>query len=98
MKPMTSQNYVSILKRQDLETNLMRRKTMAFNPKMIGGKIGTLLEVQQREQSTPLLHKITTGNKSVKHRQSQVVVDDGRHSTRKMSKFQTGDRVFNLPL
>ncbi len=49
MKPMNTQNYVSIMKRKDMAENILRHKSMHFNPKMIGGKIGSLLEVQQRE-------------------------------------------------
>ena len=43
---MGTQNYVSIMKRKDMENHLMnRQKTFYFQPKMIGGRIGTLLDV-----------------------------------------------------
>ena len=44
-KPMTTQNYVSIMKRRDLESNILRKDTLSFNPKMIGGRIGTVLDL-----------------------------------------------------
>lgn len=46
-QPMTTQNYVSIMKRKDMESNLMLTENrMTFEPKMIGGKIGQLLDLQ----------------------------------------------------
>ena len=55
MKPMNNQNYVSIMKRKDMADNLLRQKSMHFSPKMIGGKIGSLLELKQEECGTPLI-------------------------------------------
>ena len=42
---MTTQNYVSIMKRRDQENNILRKETMSFAPKMIGGRIGTILDL-----------------------------------------------------
>lgn len=55
--PMSATNYVSIMKRKDMESNILSQDQLNFNPKMIGGKIGTLLDLQQRENGTPLIKK-----------------------------------------
>lgn len=34
-----------------MEMNLMRRKTCNFQPKMIGGKIGSILDLKQSAES-----------------------------------------------
>lgn len=39
-----NQDYVSINKRKEMQHKL-RKNTMHFNPKMIGGKIGSILDV-----------------------------------------------------
>jgi len=43
--PMSATNYVSIMKRKDMESNILSQDQLNFNPKMIGGKIGTLLDL-----------------------------------------------------
>ena len=50
-QPMGIQNYVSIMKRQDLERNMMNQQTMSFAPPSHGGKIGQLIDIQAREQA-----------------------------------------------
>ena len=43
---MGAHNYVSIMKRSDLERNLARESTlMNFAPPIYGGKIGSMLDV-----------------------------------------------------
>ena len=44
-------NYVSILKRKEIEQSLMRGDGLSFEPKMISGKIGALLDLQQQESA-----------------------------------------------
>ncbi len=43
-QPMNTQNYVSIMKRKDMESNILNEQ-FNFEPKRIGGKIGTLLDM-----------------------------------------------------
>ena len=79
MKPMSTQNYVSILKRRDQESNLCRNaldtKTN-FAPKMIGGKVGTLLDLQQRENGVPLIEKFSK-HKNLQRRKTMMNVNLG---------------------
>lgn len=46
-QPMTTQNYVSIMKRKDMERSLMQggETGLSFEPKIIGGRIGAILDL-----------------------------------------------------
>ena len=92
MKPMSTQNYVSILKRRDQESNLCRNaldtKTN-FAPKMIGGKVGTLLDLQQRENGVPLIEKFSK-HKNLQRRKTMMNVNLGglnRQSTKRLDNL-----------
>ena len=58
-KPMGTGNYVSIMKRKDLEHNLASQHTMNFVPPAHGGKIGQIIDIQQREltPNSPMMLK-----------------------------------------
>ena len=43
---MGTANYVSIMKRKDLETNLASQQTLNFAPPAHGGKMGAIIDIQ----------------------------------------------------